>query len=64
LAAKEVRDVTLADMAACAGLEERTFLRRFRAATEFNPTEYCQRLRVGKARKMLELTGHTIDQVA
>jgi transcriptional regulator GlxA family with amidase domain len=46
------------------GLEERTFLRRFRKATEFNPTEYCQRLRIGKAREMLELTGRTIAQVA
>jgi len=60
----DVRDVTLADMAAFAGLEDRTFLRRFRKATEFNPTEYCQRLRVGKAREMLELTGRTIGQVA
>jgi transcriptional regulator GlxA family with amidase domain len=57
-------DVTLVHMAAHAGLEERTFLRRFRKATEFNPTEYCQRLRIGKAREMLELTGRTIAQVA
>jgi transcriptional regulator GlxA family with amidase domain len=61
---KGVRDFTLVDMAAYAGLEERTFLRRFRKATEFNPTEYCQRLRIGKAREMLELTGRTISQVA
>ena len=61
---KGVRDFTLADMAAYAGLEERTFLRRFRKATEFNPTEYCQRLRIGKAREMLELTSRTISQVA
>jgi len=60
----DIRDITLADMAAFVGLEERTFLRRFRKATEFNPTEYCQRLRVGKAREMLELTGRTIGQVA
>lgn len=59
-----VRDVSLAAMAAHAGLEERTFLRRFRKATELNPTEYCQRLRVGKARELLELTSRTIDQVA
>ena len=61
---KSMRDVTLVSMAAYAGLEQRTFLRRFRRATEFNPTEYCQRLRIGKAREMLELTGRTIDQVA
>jgi transcriptional regulator GlxA family with amidase domain len=59
-----VYGANLAAMAACAGLEERTFLRRFRRATEFNPTEYCQRLRVGKARELLELTSRTIDQVA
>jgi transcriptional regulator GlxA family with amidase domain len=58
------RDVSLAAMAAHARLEERTFLRRFRKATGLNPTEYCQRLRVGKARELLELTGRTIDQVA
>jgi transcriptional regulator GlxA family with amidase domain len=61
---KALRDVTLVGMAAYAGLEERTFLRRFRKATEFNPTKYWQRLRIGKAREMLELTGRTIDQVA
>ena len=61
---KGLRHVTLLDMAAHAGLEERTFLRRFRKATELNPTEYCQRLRIGKAREMLELTGRTIGQVA
>jgi len=55
---------TLATMAAHAGLEERTFLRRFRKTTGLNPTEYCQRLRIGKAREMLELSNRTIDQVA
>lgn len=38
-------DVSLAVMAQQAGLEERTFLRRFRAATGLKPTEYCQHLR-------------------
>ena len=61
---KGIRGFTLVDMAVYAGLEERTFLRRFRKATGFNPTEYCQRLRIGKAREMLELTGRTIGQVA
>jgi transcriptional regulator GlxA family with amidase domain len=55
---------TLAAMALHAGLEERTFLRRFRKATGLNPTEYSQRLRIGKARELLELTNRTIDQVA
>src|ERR1700752_2983451 len=43
-------------MAELSGLEERTFLRRFQKATGVKPTEYCQRLRVGKALEMLEIT--------
>jgi len=51
-------------MADKAGLEERTFLRRFRASTGLRPTEYCQHLRVGKAREMLEFTNRTVDHIA
>ncbi|MBN2976605.1 GlxA family transcriptional regulator [Pseudomonas lactucae] len=57
-------DVSIAAMAQQAGLEERTFLRRFRSATGLKPTEYCQHLRVGKARQMLEFTNGTIDHIA
>lgn len=57
-------DVSLAAMAERAVLEERTFLRRFRAATGLKPTEYCQHLRVGKAREMLEFSNGTIDHIA
>ena len=57
-------DVSLTAMAERAGLEERTFLRRFRAATGLKPTEYCQHLRVGKAREMLEFSNGTIDHIA
>ena len=54
----------ISEMASVSGLEERTFLRRFQKATGLNPTEYNQRLRVGKAREMLEFTSHPIDQIA
>jgi transcriptional regulator GlxA family with amidase domain len=64
LQATGARDVSLAAMASRAGLEARTFLRRFRKATGLKPTEYCQQLRVGKARELLESTSRTIDQVA
>jgi transcriptional regulator GlxA family with amidase domain len=57
-------DVSLPEMARTAGLEERTFLRRFRAATGLKPTEYCQHLRVGKSREMLEYTNGTVDHIA
>jgi transcriptional regulator GlxA family with amidase domain len=57
-------DVSLAAMADCAGLEARTFLRRFRAATGLKPTEYCQHVKVGKARELLEFTNGTVDHIA
>ncbi|HWK47235.1 MAG TPA: GlxA family transcriptional regulator [Stellaceae bacterium] len=64
LQAQGTQHVTLPAMAARAGLEERTFLRRFRRATGLKPTEYCQHLRVGKAREMLEFTSRTVEQIA
>lgn len=57
-------DVSLSMMAALAGLEARTFLRRFRAATGLRPIQYCQHVRVGKAREMLEFTNGTVDHIA
>lgn len=54
----------LAAMLALAGLEERTFLRRFRKATGMTPTEYCQQIRVANARAALELTRRSVGQIA
>lgn len=56
--------VTVSMMAAQVGLGERTFLRRFRAATGLRPTEYVQHLRIGQARERLELTRDNVDEVA
>lgn len=64
LQASGALDVNLAAMAGQAALEERTFLRRFRAATGLTPTHYCQQLRVGKARALLEFTQRSVDQIA
>lgn len=64
LQGQATRDITLADMAAQAGLEERTFLRRFHKATGLKPTEYCQHLCVGKAREMLEFSKQSVEQIA
>jgi transcriptional regulator GlxA family with amidase domain len=58
------RPVSVGDMAGTAGLEERTFLRRFKGATGMKPIEYVQNLRVGKARELLEFTKRSIDQIA
>ena len=64
LQAKGARAVGVADMAREAGLEERTFLRRFKAATGIKPTEYAQCVRVEKARELLQFTRRPVDQVA
>lgn len=58
------KDTALAALAAQAGLEERTFLRRFRKATGLTAVDYCQRLRVGKACEMLQFTTQPAEAVA
>lgn len=58
------RDVSVADLAERARLEERTFLRRFRKATGLRPTEYAQQIRIAKARESLELSRQPVEQIA
>ena len=64
LQAREARAVTVADMAGQIAMEERTFLRRFKAATGMRPIEYVQHLRIGKARELLEFTRRPVEQIA
>lgn len=59
----EGKIVDVSTLAARAGLEDRTFLRRFQKATGHTTTEYWQRLRVTNAKTKLRDTGLTIDQV-
>lgn len=59
----EARDHAVPALAARAGLEERTFLRRFRKATGLRPTEYAQQIRIAKARSALETTRRPIEQI-
>lgn len=58
------KGATLDEMAARARTSTRTFLRRFSRATGFNPTDYCQRLRVSHSRKLLETRDISIDEIA
>lgn len=51
-------------MASRAGLEERTFLRRFHKSTGLKPTAYSQHLRIERARAALESTNRNIDEIA
>jgi transcriptional regulator GlxA family with amidase domain len=64
LQATQAKDMTLATLAAQAKLEPRTLLRRFQKATGMTTTEYGQRLRVGRAREMLQFETASIDRVA
>ncbi len=52
------------DLAAIAGVGERTFQRRFAKATGLRPTEYLQHVRIAKARETLELTNRSVEQIA
>jgi transcriptional regulator GlxA family with amidase domain len=54
----------VADMAAQSGLTERSFLRRFRAATGQSPLEYVQTLRIEEAKQLLETTDQPLDAIS
>ena len=58
------QDIDLSTLASCAGLEERTFLRRFHKATGMTSTEYCQRLRIGEAKDFLQFSSSPVEQIA
>ncbi len=54
----------VAAMAATAGLPERTFKRRFQAATGYTPLDYVQTVRIEEAKQMLESTDLPTEAVA
>lgn len=55
---------TITDMARLAAMSERTFLRRFRAATGTSPGEWLTAERVARARDLLESTRLQVEDVA
>ena len=58
------KEMRLAVLAGHAGLEPRTFMRRFQKATGHTAGEYAQRLRVNKARDLLQFTRDPVDAIA
>lgn len=54
----------VAAMGTHSGLSERTFTRRFRAATGYTPIEYVQTLRIEEAKQILETSDVSTDEVA
>jgi transcriptional regulator GlxA family with amidase domain len=50
-------------MAEQTGLNRRTFMRRFRAATGYRPLEYVHKLRIEEAKQIIERDAENLDQV-
>jgi transcriptional regulator GlxA family with amidase domain len=61
---RDGRGVSLVAMATAAGLERRTLLRRFAAATGMSPMEYCRAVRIARARELLEGGDTSQKQIA
>lgn len=57
-------EVSIPKLAADAGLGERTFLRRFKAATGRRPSEYLQALRIEAAKSLLERDARSIQTIS
>lgn len=64
LQATDAQETSLTTLAAQAGLEERTFLRRFQKATGLTSTQYVQRLRVSKAQELLQFSTEPVERIA
>lgn len=64
LHAHATEQLHLSDLHAVAGMTERTFLRRFTAATGHRPNAYLQLVRMSKAREVLEQTLTPVDRIA
>ena len=58
------KDMSLAVLADLAGLDPRTFMRRFKKATDHTAGEYIQRLRVETARDLLQSSREPVDAIA
>ncbi len=54
----------VASMVSHSGLAERTFKRRFTAATGYAPLDYVQPLRIEEAKQVLESSDTAIDEIA
>ena len=52
------------EMVSRSGLAARTFKRRFKLATSITPIAYVQRVRVERAKRLLEATGEPIDEIS
>jgi AraC family transcriptional activator FtrA len=56
--------IRIAELARLAAMSERTFMRRFRATTGMTPADWITRMRVDRARELLECTELSINQIS
>jgi len=56
-------DVSIDKMADMINMSPRTFQRRFKQATGDSPLVYLQRFRVEMAKRMLENTNHSVEEI-
>ena len=57
------RQIAVEDLAKRAGMSTRNFDRRFRAAVGEAPTSYLQKLRIEKAKRLLETTDDSVSEI-
>ncbi|WP_199547328.1 GlxA family transcriptional regulator [Streptomyces sp. N35] len=58
------RELTLADIAAQAGVSTRTLIRRFTEQTGSTPLQWLHRARIRQAQHLLETTAHPVERIA
>ncbi|AXK34519.1 helix-turn-helix domain-containing protein [Streptomyces armeniacus] len=58
------QELTLADIAARAGMSTRTLNRRFREQTGTTPLQWLQHTRIRHAQHLLETTAHSVERIA
>jgi len=57
------RQITVEDLAKRAGMSTRNLDRRFRAAVGEAPTSYVQKLRIERAKRLLEMTDDSVSEI-
>ena len=54
----------VARMTTRAGLKSRTFARRFRSATEYQPMDYVHAIRIEEAKQLLETSDISVEEIS
>jgi len=58
------KPVALEKIANAATTSERTLIRRYKSVLDMSPTKYLQRLRIARARELLESTAYPVSKIS